>query len=277
MNELQTAGLLSQPIGTVAHDARVWTRKGSGPNVVVLAGGQLFVGLVPSRQLARVKGMITGGESIENVLGEHFVGISCAAMQSIRAEAGSAAIDIEHGPSRDSVDAVRITLADAKTQRRVLSELQSRLPWRVERDEVVSSRFYHAFRPVNFLIVCSLLAFAGRAYFKSDYARIPAEVVKQKPRSGPEIRPRNTTSRRSSGDYTASINGAVAQHRRNKPKPTGIAALFVGIVAAIGFAIQFIGERIIMSVLYGSIAGCLAWAVWRMLVPPRTVTLYRAE
>lgn len=267
MNELQTAGLLTQPIGTVAHDARVWTRKGSGPNVVVLAGGQLFVGLMPSRQLKRVRALIASGEPIENVLGEHFVGISCAAMQSVRAEAGSSAIDIEHGPSRDSVEAVRITLADSRTQRQVLSELQSRLPWRVERDEVVSSRFYHAFRPLNFLIVCSLLAFAGRAYFKSDYARIPDQVVNQKPSSGPEIRPRNTTT----------TNGAVAQNRRSKPKATGIGALFVGMLAAIGFAIQFVGERILMSVLYGLIAACLVWAAWRVLVPPRTVTLYRAE
>ena len=277
MNELQTAGLLTQPIGTIAHDARVWTRKGSGPNVVVLAGGQLFVGLMPSRQLKRVQALIASGEPIENVLGEHFVGISCAAMQSVRAEAGSSAIDIEHGPSRDSVEAVRITLADSRTQRQVLSELQSRLPWRVERDEVVSSRFYHAFRPLNFLIVCSLLAFAGRAYFKSDYARIPDQVINQKPTTGPEIRPRNPSNRRSAGDYTASIDRAVAQHRRNKQKPTGIAALFVGIMAAIGFVIQFVGEQILMSVLYGSIAACLVWAAWRVLVPPRTVTLYRAE
>lgn len=281
--------------GTSFPDAKIWTRSGSGPNIVVLTDKTIFIGLLPRKGRKAAGDRIVAGEMIESVLGEHYSAIPLASVERVRAESGSEELNVEYRRGPSQIDGCRITFADPGVRQEAMREVQNRLPWTVERNEEVSSRLLHIIKPLNYIVVLTLLAFGAHAYFNSRFSKIPQQVVNRTNHSAPKIAPRTgprlsfeervrrnelqnirVEQPQNSGRPETTQDVVARQMARNK-RASGIIVLLIAIVGTIGFVLGLIGYKIIMTSLIGCGGLCVAWMVYRILDPPRTVTLVRVE
>lgn len=265
-----TTPLVSEAWMASTGPAMVWIRSGGGANIVVLTDEEIAVGVLPPSQLKTAKERLDRGEALINAVGPRACYIYLPAVQSIDAELNGTSVTVEHGRRGEKKKSERLRFAGRDDQAEFLAEVLSRLPATTEMYKTAKSRWSHAVKPLNWLMLLLLVAAGVHAIFAlelTDRHATRRKLDEWAGRTDPdEVTYENKLMQRAAQRATA---------RSLAYNPAVLKVLVFGVLAigVVGLALSCIGYTASMMMVGGAAGVCFFWLVKRLSDPPRSLLL----